>query len=275
MVPDADIPTAHSHSCFWGRSLERCMTFCKPEEGASSDERPQTEPQEHLTRGQLEEGDLGPPPTLRLELEHLLEMPTTGWGMRGRWDYLPELLIKNYNLWLRWWAHQLDTHHWWEELTAIPEVGDIKTLAWKICMSFNIPVVQCGALSNQDYMAPLAPKCLRRGMFLLDDSSYQDVWLKPQLLTLAYAQALQYWAEEANPPASSEPHPLAMSVHELRWHIGRYTTFSESDIFEGLGNAIHEAECGDMGTPPVDSTLSSVMADVEHTAQSCGNCTGR
>ena len=49
-------------------------------------------------------------------------------------------------------------------------------------------------------------------MFLSDDSSYQDVWLKPQLLTLAYVWVLQYWAEEANPLASSEPHPLAMSV---------------------------------------------------------------
>ena len=88
-------------------------------------------------------------------------------------------------------------------------------------------------------------------MFLKpDDSSYQDVWLKPQLLTLAYAQALQYWAEEANPPlAHSKPHPLVMSVRELRWHIRRYTTFSEPDIFEGLGNAIPEAKYRDMGTP--------------------------
>ena len=79
----------HSHRHPWGRSLERhvqslnwyrperCMTFCKPEEGTPSDERPQTEPQEHLTRGQLEEGNLGPPPTLRPELEHFLEMPMT------------------------------------------------------------------------------------------------------------------------------------------------------------------------------------------------------
>ena len=40
-----------SHSHFQGRSLEQCVTFCKPEEGAPSDERPQTKPQEHFTRG--------------------------------------------------------------------------------------------------------------------------------------------------------------------------------------------------------------------------------
>ena len=167
----------HSHSCshFQGRSLERCMTFHEPGEGAPSDERPQTELQEHLTRGQLEEGDLGPPPTQRPELEHFLEMPMTSQGMRGRQGYLSEPSIKNYELWLGWWACQLDTPHWWEELTAILEAGDIKTLAQKICTSFDIPVVQCGALRNQNYTAPQAPKCLRRGMFLPDDSSYQDV----------------------------------------------------------------------------------------------------
>ena len=118
-----------SHSCFQGKSLERCMTFCKPEEGAPSDEKPQTEPQDHLARGKLEEGNLGPLPTLRLELGHFLEMPMTGWGTRGREGYPPEQSITNYDLWLGWWACQLDTPHWWEELTAIPEAGDIKTLA--------------------------------------------------------------------------------------------------------------------------------------------------
>ena len=239
------------------------MTFCKPEEGAPSDDRPQTEPRDHLTRGQLEEDNLGPLPTLSPELEHFLDTPMTGWGMRGRWDYLPGPLIKNYDLWLGWWAHQLGTSHWWEKLTTIPKAGDIKTLAQKICTSFEVPAVQCRALRNQDYTAPLAPKCLRRGMFLPNNLSYQDVWQKPQLLTLAYVQALQYWAEEANPLAHSEPHPLEMSVKELRQHIGRYITFSESDIFEGLGNVIHEVKYRDMGIPPVDSTTSSIMADME------------
>ena len=117
------------------------MTFFKPEEGTPSDKRPQTEHQEHLTRGQLEEGDLGPLPTLRPELEHFLETSMTGWGTRGRWGHPPEPSIKNYDLWLEWQACQLDIPHWWEELTAIPEAGDIKKLAWKIHASFNVPAV--------------------------------------------------------------------------------------------------------------------------------------
>ena len=109
---------------------------------------------------------------------------------------------------------------------------------------------------------PPAHKCCMRGMFLPNDSSYQDIWQKPLLLTLAYTQALQYWAEEANPPAPSEPHPLVMSVTELRWHVGKYTTFSEHDVFKDLGNAIPEAEDRDTGTPPADSTTSPTMTDI-------------
>ena len=84
-------------------------------------------------------------------------------------------------------------------------------------------------------------------------------------MTLAYVQALQYWVEEANLPAPGEPHPLAMSVRELRWCIGKYTTFNKHDVFEGLGNALPEAEDEDTGTPPVDSTDSSAMTVVEDT----------
>ena len=85
-------------------------------------------------------------------------MPLTCWGTR--WVYPPEPLIKNYELWLDWQAHQLDTPHWWEELTTIPEAGDQKKLAWKICTSFDILVVRCQALWNQDYTRPLLPNAL-------------------------------------------------------------------------------------------------------------------
>ena len=79
---------------------------------------------------------------------------------------------------------------------------------------------------------------------------------------------LQYWVEEANLPAPSEPHPLAMSVRELRQHIGKYTTFNEHDVFKGLGNALPEAEDEDMGTPPADSTTSPTMTHAEDTQPS-------
>ena len=117
-------------------------------------------------------------------------------------------------------------------------------------------------------------------------------------MTLAYTQVLQYWMEEANLPAPSELHPLAMSIHELRWHMGKHTTFHDCDVFEGLANALPRATVEDtqpshmgnsladdltasssvskaegeedtqpspVGTPLVDPTISSAMSEVEDT----------
>ena len=97
-------------------------------------------------------------------------------------------------------------------------------------------------------------------MFLSDADShlpYQDYWLKPPQKTLAYAQALQYWAEKANPPVPSEPHHLAMSMHELRWHMKRYTTFSDHDVFEGLMYGLPGVEVEEANQPnPIKPPLA-------------------
>ena len=102
-------------------------------------------------------------------------MPTTYLDIGIRMGYLPEPSIRNYEIWLDWWAHQLDTAHWWTELTTIHEEEDPRRLAQKICTSFLILVVSCKALPGQDYTMPPVPKCLTRGRFLPDDPSYQDV----------------------------------------------------------------------------------------------------
>ena len=140
-------------------------------------------PRENPKGTQLEErgeGNLGPLPILRPELEHFLEMPMTSWGTRDRQGFPPEPSIKDFEQWLEWQACQLDTSHWWEELTAILGAEDIKKLVQKIHTSFNIPAVWYKVLRSQGYTAPPAPKCLKRGMFLLDDQPYQDIQLKPQ-----------------------------------------------------------------------------------------------
>ena len=92
---------------------------------------------------------------------------------------------------------------------------------------------------------PPAPKCIQRKMFLpVTDSHlpFQDYWLKQPQRTLAYAQALQYRAEKANPLVPDEPYHLAMCVHELRWLMKLYMIFSDCDIFKGLICNIPEAK---------------------------------
>ena len=81
--------------------------------------------------------------------------------------YLHEPSIRNYEVWLDWWAHQLDTPHWWAELTTILMWRTQKRLAWKIHASFLILVVRCEALPGQDYNMPLPPNVLPEiGFFL-------------------------------------------------------------------------------------------------------------
>ena len=88
-------------------------------------------------------------------------------------------------------------------------------------------------------------------------------------LTLAYAQALQYWVKEASPLAPSEPCLLVMSIHELRWHMGKHTTFHNCNVFKGLVNASPRATVKDtqpspMGSSPVeDLTTSSSTSKAE------------
>ena len=83
--------------------LRKHITFQDQEEETSSWEGPLGEPKGQATGGgEVEESGLGPPPTLGLELEHFLEMPTTVQGTRDRWGSLPEPSINNYKMWLEW-----------------------------------------------------------------------------------------------------------------------------------------------------------------------------
>ena len=153
----------------------------------------------------------------------------------GRRNYPPEPSIKDTETWLHLQAHQMDIPYWWAELTAIPRVEDPKRLAQKICASFSIPAVRCEAFPGQRYTVPPAPKCITRNLFLPDDLSNQDIQQQPFLLTMAYTQGLQYWAEKFNPPANLDFHPLARSVLELMGSVKEHNVFSKWDIVWGLG----------------------------------------
>ena len=196
---------------------------------------------------------------------HPQEMPSTQVGNENRMGIPPGPSIKNYEVWLTWQACFLDTSHWWGELTAIPDVEDLNRLAQKIHTSFLIPVVRCETLQNQDYTTSPAPKCLSRNRFLPNDPTYQDVHWQPLLLTLAYAQALQYWAEKVSPPMPGGYHPLVMSVVQLRWREEGHFTFSKQNILCNLGGTVPEARSQDMEAlqegaiaPPTNTTIGGV-----------------
>ena len=122
-------------------------------------------------------------------------------------------------MWRYGWSgkpDKLGTPPWWSELKAILGVRGPRKLAHKIWASLYIPEFRMRAFLEQEYTVPPAPKCLNGNAFLPDELSYQDVWQQPILLTVAYARGLQHWGEKLNLLESSDLHPLAGSVVELR-----------------------------------------------------------
>ena len=154
-------PKHHSYS--WGRIQEWCLpspsahrprgciSFHEPKEETSADEEPQ---RECSTGEEMGDSDLGLPPTMGPDLKWLMGMPTADRSAGQRGSILSEPSIENYEKWLEWWAWQLDNPHWWEELTAIPDVKDVLRLAWKIWASFEVPSVRMEALEGQPFTVP-------------------------------------------------------------------------------------------------------------------------
>ena len=149
----------------------------------------------------------------------------------GGEDYPPEPSILDVESWLDWWAQQIGTPCWWRELRAIPGVEDPWKLTWKIQASFLIPKIRSKVFLGQDYTAPPAPKCLIQNVFLPNELSYQDVWQQPLLLTITYAQGLQYWVEKLNLPENPNFCHLARSIIELREMAEEHIVFTDWDIF--------------------------------------------
>ena len=127
----------------------------------------------------------------------------------------------------------------------------------KIWASFSIPEVRSRVFPGQDYTAPPAPKCLTQNVFLLDELSYQDVWQQPFLLTVAYAQGLQYWVEKLNLPEDPDFCPLVRSVIELRERVKEHVMFTKWDIIWGLGRV----NLGDTSQWPQTSSTSFERMD--------------
>ena len=73
--------------------------------------------------------------------------------------------------------------------------------------------------------------------------------------TVAYAKALQYWAEKIELPTGGKPYMFAESVKELQEEMRFYLSFSDEEVFEGV-------------TPPEEMSASPVQ---KGQAPQCGN----
>ena len=83
----------------------------------------------------------------------------------------------------------------------------------------------------------------------LPDSIFtsRDIREVPREKVVAYARALQYWAEQNDLPTGGEPLLLAKGILELREEVKWYLTFTD-EVFQGV--PIPEAyEEKDLTTP--------------------------
>ena len=71
---------------------------------------------------------------------------------------------------------------------------------------------------------------------------------------MAYATALQFWAEKANLPTEGQPCLLVGSIVELREEMKCYVSFSDENVFSGL--ALPEES---PITPPKEATPKGAL----------------
>ena len=179
------------------------------------------------------EFDLGSPSELEPNVECFFQGPAGKWGDEGH--HLPvEPPVDNYEKWVEWRGQMVDTPSWWRELEEILDIEDTQELAQKIWASFELPWWTNEVYGSENYHLPLpAPKCLHWKNFLpMPDPRFScwDIWEEQQTKTITYAQALQYWAERANPPMLGQAHLLARSVLDLRKMMERYISFSDDTV---------------------------------------------
>ena len=170
-----------SSSCPWSQSLDRCLrspirhraerrvTFREPDVELGPRESPCRGPWGHSFGKPLEDRD-GALPFCPKVGNSTSPRGAPSLPKCWRWgDYLPEPSVRNVDAWLDWQACQSDMVYWWVELTAIPDVENLKKLAQKIWTSFlswwlDVKLSQgkntlhlCPKMFHQEYVPPQLP----------------------------------------------------------------------------------------------------------------------
>ena len=101
------------------------------------------------------------------------------------------------------------TLEWWTKLSTVPGREDSRKLSREVQASFGLPW-QLWELGSKEatLQAPPALPCLHRQKFMPPADSIfacRDIREIPREKVVAYARALQHWAEQNNLPAGGEP----------------------------------------------------------------------
>ena len=177
------------------------------------DPLPSTTPTD-LKTGPSEEGATGK----GSDLEEPLELgPALAFFLRGspeaskdEGDRMPpEPTVLEFAKWVPWKAEKYETPNWWSKLLAVPGMRDCRKLAREVWASFQLPQwMQELGMREADLQAPPMLPGLCWWKFMLPAQSIdacRDIREIPQEKVVAYARALQHWAEEINLPAGGGP----------------------------------------------------------------------
>ena len=158
--------------------------------------------------------------------------------------------------WFTWKAKRCDTPNWWMELSTVPGEDDTRRLARQVRASFGLPhQLQELDAEMATLQAPPALPCLHWQKFMPPADSIfasRDIREVPREKVVAYTKALQYWAEQNDPPTGGEPHLLAKSVLELREEVKWYLTFTDEEVFQGVAIPKAEEKKGSTTSSPTD-----------------------
>ena len=146
----------------------------------------------------------------------------------------PEPPVEELESWVNWrtWMHGMPG--WWQELAEVPGVDDHEKLAGEVQTSFQLP--KWHWVENY-HQAPLALPCLHQKSFLPPPNSKFACWDIRELQwekMVAYAKALQFWAEKANLPTQGQPCLLMGSIVEVMEEMKCYISFTDEDVFSGM-----------------------------------------
>ena len=221
----------------------RCQVRFEDEAATIQSADPKTPPGGEGSEGRG--SDLEELPELKLTIASFLQgLPETSDDEGKKMPLEPTIL--DFGQWVWWRAEKCEMPEWWAELSAMPGKEDTRKLAREVRASFELPR-QLQELDSREatLQAPPALPCLHRQRFMLPADSIftcRDIREVPREKVVAYARALQYCAEQNNPPAGGEPCLLAKSVQELREEVKWYLSFTDEEVFQGVALPEREEE---------------------------------
>ena len=226
-----------------GQKKRCCQVWFEDQPAPSHSANPHTKPSEQGSNGGG--SDLDDPLELKpMVASFLRESPETSEDEGKETSSEPPVI--EFSWWVPWKAERCETPEWWTELSRVPGKDNHRKLAREVRASFGLPqqMQELGA-KEATLQAPPALPCLHRQKFMPPaDSVYacRDIREIPWEKVVAYARALQHWAEQNNLPAGGEPHLLAKSMLELWEEVKWYLSFTNEEVFWGVALPKKEEE---------------------------------